>query len=78
MGVEKWLLEEDREDALATAVYLVKATTHLPHLPNMTITVSSDIPIASGLGSGAAIAAAAIRAVTQFVGHGSPTNGCRP
>lgn len=70
LGVEKWLLEEDREDALATAVYLVKAATRLPHLPNMTITVSSDIPIASGLGSGAAIAAAAIRAVTQFVGHG--------
>lgn len=70
LGVEKLLLEEDREDALATAVYLVKTATHLPHLPAMTITVSSDIPIASGLGSGAAIAAAAIRAVTQFVGYG--------
>lgn len=70
LGVSKLLREEDRDDALATAVYLVKAATHLPNLPDMIITVGSDIPIASGLGSGAAIAAAAIRAVAQFIGFG--------
>jgi mevalonate kinase len=34
----------------------------------MTITVTSQIPIASGLGSGAAITAAVVRAVSEFLG----------
>jgi mevalonate kinase len=38
-------------------------------LPNLSITVRSNIPIASGLGSGAAMAAAVIRALTRHLGY---------
>ncbi len=38
------------------------------HLPALTITVSSTIPIAAGLGSGAAISVAITRALSAFLG----------
>jgi mevalonate kinase len=40
----------------------------LAKLPNLRITVKSTIPIASGLGSGAAMAAAVIRALARHLG----------
>ncbi|MCA9925295.1 MAG: mevalonate kinase [Anaerolineales bacterium] len=55
------------DDALALAVHQVRETAKLAQLPDLTITVSSQIPIAAGLGSGAAIAAAVIRALAQFL-----------
>lgn len=63
LGVERMLVLDDRDDPFALAAQLVKAASGLPTLPDMTITVRSDIPIASGLGSGAAITAAVIRAL---------------
>lgn len=60
--------EMDPNSALATAVCQVQAAGGLPALPPLTITVRSDIPIASGLGSGAAIAAAIIRALAAHLG----------
>lgn len=41
-------------------------------LPDLTLTVSSTVPIARGLGSGAAIATAIVRVLMQHVGH-TPT-----
>ncbi len=55
-------------DAFGAAVQQVQAATKITDLPPMTITVSSQIPIASGLGSGAAITAAVIRALATFLG----------
>ncbi len=60
-----WLSSLPTDDALAMTVRLVQQTANLPQLSNLTITVHSDIPIASGLGSGAAISAAIIRALAQ-------------
>ena len=37
--------------------------------PDATLTISSTIPIASGLGSGAAVSAALVRALAGFLGH---------
>jgi mevalonate kinase len=37
--------------------------------PDLTLTVSSTVPIARGLGSGAAIATAIVRALVQHLGH---------
>jgi len=39
------------------------------HTPDVTITVTSQIPVASGLGSGAAVSAALGRALSVYMGH---------
>jgi mevalonate kinase len=62
------LSDVGEEDPLAAALYQVCQATGLRQLPDMLITVTSQIPIASGLGSGAAIAAATIRAVAGYLG----------
>ena len=59
------LSEAGEENPLAAAVRQVA----LPlQLPPFTLTVTSQIPIASGMGSGAAITAAIIRALAQYLG----------
>ena len=63
LGETYWLAQAPQEDPLAAAVRLVQATLALPRLPNLTISVRSNIPIASGMGSGAATTAALIRAL---------------
>jgi mevalonate kinase len=62
------LHEADEENALAAAVRQLQRAAQIDRLPPLTITVSSQIPIASGLGSGAAITAAIIRAMAQHLG----------
>jgi mevalonate kinase len=62
-----WLADASPDDPLVTAVSLVKKAANLTSLPNLTLTVRSQIPIASGLGSGAAIAAAVIRALARHL-----------
>lgn len=61
------------DDAFATAIRQVQAALQLTQLPDVIITATSDIPIASGLGSGAAIASAVIRALAAYLGI-TPTN----
>jgi mevalonate kinase len=58
--------EADEENPLAAAVRQVTSTSNQP-LPPFTLTVTSQIPIASGMGSGAAITAAIIRALAQYL-----------
>lgn len=67
MGQEYRLADADSGDPLATAVRLVQQEASLARLPDLTITVTSDVPIASGLGSGAATAAALIRALARHL-----------
>ncbi|MBK7893841.1 MAG: mevalonate kinase [Anaerolineaceae bacterium] len=55
------------DDALARAARLVLDAAGLSQPPDVTIRVHSQIPIASGMGSGAAIAAAIIRALAQHL-----------
>jgi mevalonate kinase len=55
-------------DALVYPIQVALEALHST-LPDMILTVRSTIPIASGLGSGAALAAAMIRAVAFAVGH---------
>lgn len=68
LGIEKTLVEAGEDDALALAVRQVQVAVGLEALPDIRITVTSDIPIASGLGSGAAISAAVIRALADYLG----------
>ena len=41
----------------------------IPHYPALRLNVASTIPIAAGLGSGAAVAVACLRALSAFLGH---------
>ena len=68
LGSDLLLNETDDDDAVAAIVTQFQRATSLKTLPDLTITVSSQIPIASGLGSGAAITAAVIRAMAAHLG----------
>lgn len=57
-------------DPFARAVHIVIASAGTFRMPDLIITVKSTIPIASGLGSGAAMAAAVIRALAEHLGIG--------
>ncbi len=61
------LSEVDADDPIAAVVEQVRQTADLSQLPDMKVTVTSQIPIASGLGSGAAITAAVVRALAEFM-----------
>lgn len=67
LGIDTNLQEAGPDDAIAMAVRQVQHAAGLDQLPPMTITVTSEIPIASGLGSGAAITAAIIRALSTYL-----------
>ncbi len=62
-----WLQEVDDDDPFAGAVRVLLEAANLVNPPDLKISVRSDIPIASGLGSGAAMAAAVIRALAQHL-----------
>jgi len=65
----RYRLEEARPgDPLAKAADLVRKRAGLERLPDAVLSVSATIPIASGLGSGAAVATAAVRALAAFIG----------
>lgn len=63
LGYETWLAENRPEDPLAVAIQQFQQKAGLAIMPNLVLTVTSTIPIAGGLGSGAAIAAAILRAL---------------
>lgn len=65
LGRHDRLQDLPADDALALAARLVLEAAQLWQIPDVTIHVRSQIPIASGMGSGAAIAAAIIRALAQ-------------
>lgn len=61
------LSDVDADDPIAAVVEQVRQAAGLSELPDMIVTVTSQIPIASGLGSGAAITAAVVRALAEFM-----------
>jgi len=50
------------EHPIALLLHLILETLHVDKCPDLTLTLESTIPLASGMGSGAAISVAAIRA----------------
>ncbi len=61
-------LTEAAEEGLAMAARLVLEKLGVEE-PDVRITIESGIPIASGLGSGAAVSAALARALADYLGH---------
>ncbi len=70
LGQDIMLTDASPDDPIAAVIWQVQTAVNRPTLPDLTITVSSQIPVASGLGSGAAITAAVIRALASFLGVG--------
>lgn len=66
------LQELPEDNPLAFAINSVFEALGITSPPAMIIRVSSTIPIAAGLGSGAAVSVAIIRAVAEFLGQSLP------
>jgi mevalonate kinase len=76
LGERLSLREAAADDPLATAVRLTLARLSLARLgpagPDWEVTLRSSIPIASGLGSGAAVSAALVRGLSEAAGRTLP------
>ena len=68
LDMEQWLSDAAADDAIAAPVRLLQPLVGESSLRSFHLTVTSDIPIASGLGSGAAISVAVLRAVGAHMG----------
>ena len=60
------------DDPLALAIHHTQAALNVDHLPAMTIRITSSIPVAAGLGSGASVSVALTRALAAFLGNPLP------
>ncbi len=69
LGLDACLEETDPGSWGAAVLRGVKAALGLAVIPPFVMRVESSIPVASGLGSGAAVAVAAIRALGDFLGQ---------
>lgn len=67
--LDAWLADIPSEDPLAAAIRGTLNYLGVDRLPACTLRVTSTIPLAAGLGSGAAVSIAVIRAVSAFLGH---------
>ncbi len=72
IGLDTNLQRLDPAHPICEAVNQVTAALGADHIPACTLRVRATIPIASGLGSGAAISVAIIRALSGFLGHPLP------
>ncbi len=70
--LERRLADLSPDNPLRRAIDGAAAALHVSQLPACTIRVSATIPLASGLGSGAAVSVALIRAVAGFLGRSLP------
>ena len=69
VGLDASLTDLPRDHPLAAAVNGVLTTLGVPRPPACSLRITSTIPVASGLGSGAAVSVALIRALSAFLGH---------
>jgi mevalonate kinase len=72
IGVHALLEDLPNDDPLALAIHHTRAVLTVDHLPAMTIRITSTIPVAAGLGSGAAVSVALARALSAFLGSPLP------
>lgn len=69
IGLESDLNELAPDQPIAAAVRLVLGELGIKQPPACTLRITSTIPVASGLGSGAAVSVALIRALSAFLGN---------
>ena len=66
------LLNLPFDDAVSKSIHLTLEALGVDEMPQSTLMISSTIPLAAGLGSGAAVSVAIVRAVSAFLGHPLP------
>lgn len=69
VGLDALLADLPEHHPLAAILLKAAAALNLPHIPACTIQVTSSIPIAGGMGSGAAVSVAILRAFSASLGH---------
>lgn len=69
IGISAELASLPADQPLAAAVHLLLAHLQLNRIPACTIRITSTIPVAAGLGSGAAVTVALLRALSTFLGQ---------
>ena len=69
IGFEAALSDLPEDHPLAAVVRKAASAMQLSHIPACTIRVTSNIPIAGGMGSGAAVSVAILRAFSTALGH---------
>lgn len=69
IGLKSTLEELPPTHPLALPIHLVREQLGIPAIPACRLRITSTIPIASGLGSGAAVSVAMARAISAFLGH---------
>jgi mevalonate kinase len=69
IGLEAALDSLPEDHPLAFTIRRAVSTLQLVHVPACSIRISSTIPIAGGMGSGAAVSVAVLRAFSASVGH---------
>ncbi len=69
IGLDSFLGQLASENPIGTAVRGVISALGVNHLPACTLKVTATIPVASGLGSGAAVSVAIIRSFSGFLGN---------
>jgi mevalonate kinase len=74
IGLEANFSELSHDNPLGSAVQIVLRELDITNPPALTLRITSTIPIAAGLGSGAAVSTAVIRALTTFLGQPLPDN----
>ena len=67
--LDAYLADLPRTHPLAAVLYGLADSLKLEHLPACTVKITSTIPVAAGLGSGAAVSVALLRAFSAFLGH---------
>lgn len=67
-GIDTMLADLPVNHPLAAVILNVKSALGVPHFPACKIRITSTIPVASGLGSSAAVSVAIIRALSTFLG----------
>lgn len=72
IGLDAALEELPADDPLSLTINSVFEATQISRVPALAVRITSTIPIAAGLGSGAAVTVAIIRALSEFLGHPLP------
>jgi mevalonate kinase len=72
LDLRAFLQELPADHPLGIAVQLVLERLGIPRPPALTLRVTSTIPMAAGMGSGAAVSVAVVRALSAFLGKPLP------
>jgi mevalonate kinase len=69
IGLESDLEALPGQHPIAAAIWATINALNLQRIPSCTIRITSTIPVAAGLGSGAAVSVSLIRGLSNFLGH---------